>query len=192
MRGTQVRTYHLPRLARPFYQADAYVHWTLTVQNRATGWLSNSFHGIWRELLLHCAAREGLVCPSYCIMPDHIHLLWMGLRPDSDQRNGMAFLRTHVEPRLAPLKFQSQAHDHVLRPIERTLDSLRTTIAYVLLNPVRKGWVRQPQEWPCQGCVVAGYPRLHPLEDRFLEIFWKLYTAQRDPRCDSHCLPPFP
>ena len=114
MRGTQVRTYHLPRLARTFYQADAYVHWTLTVQNRATGWLSNSFHGIWRELLLHCAAREGLVCPSYCIMPDHIHLLWMGLRPDSDQRNGMAFLRTHVEPRLAPLKFQSQAHDHVL------------------------------------------------------------------------------
>jgi hypothetical protein len=28
-------------------------------------------------------------------MADHIHLIWIGLRLDSDQRNGMAFLRTH-------------------------------------------------------------------------------------------------
>src|SRR5213594_103696 len=34
------------------------------------------------------------------IMKRPIHLIWMGLRLDSDQINGMAFLRTHLEPQL--------------------------------------------------------------------------------------------
>ena len=42
--------------------------------------------------MLHAAAREGLFCPVYCLMPDHLHLVWMGLRLDTDQLNGMAFL----------------------------------------------------------------------------------------------------
>ena len=100
------RTYFLPRLAREFYQGDAVVHWTLTVFNHGTGWLNESFHWQFRELLLHAAAREGLLCPVYCLMPDHLHLVWMGLRADSDQKNGMAFLRTHLEPLLAPHRFQ--------------------------------------------------------------------------------------
>jgi hypothetical protein len=43
-----------------FYRGDAAVHWTLTVFDRATGWLNASFHCGFRELLLHAAAREGL------------------------------------------------------------------------------------------------------------------------------------
>jgi putative transposase len=109
------RTYCLPRLPREYYQGDAVVHWTLTVFDRAKGWLSDAFHGQFRELMLHAAAREGLFCPAYVLMPDHIHLLWMGLRLESDQCNGMAFLRTHLEPALDSAKFQPQAHDRVLR-----------------------------------------------------------------------------
>ena len=33
-------------------------------------------------------------CRLCLLMPDHLHVVWMGLRADSDQRNGMAFLRT--------------------------------------------------------------------------------------------------
>jgi len=54
------RTYALPRLPRAYYQGDAIVHWTLPVFDRATGWLSDSFHALFRELMLHAAAREGL------------------------------------------------------------------------------------------------------------------------------------
>ena len=50
--------------------------------------------------MLHAAAREGLFCPAYCLMPDHIHLVWLGLRLDTDQLNGMSFLRTYLEPAL--------------------------------------------------------------------------------------------
>ena len=69
--------------------------------------------------MLHAAAREGLFCPAYCLMPDHVHLIWLGLKRETDQRKGMAFLRTHLKPFLAPIKFQPQAHDHVLHDEER-------------------------------------------------------------------------
>src|SRR5690349_9865678 len=93
------------RLPREYYQGDAVVHWTLTMFDNARGWLSDLFHFQFRELMLHAATREGLFCPAYCLMPDHIHLLWMGLRLDSDQRNGMTFLRTYLGPLIAPAKF---------------------------------------------------------------------------------------
>jgi len=103
------RAFCLPRLPRKYYQADTVVHWTLTIFDRVQGWLSQRLHGRFRELMFHAAAREGLVCPVYCLMPDHLHLVWMGLRRDADQLNGMAFLRTYLEPALMPGKFQPPA-----------------------------------------------------------------------------------
>ena len=53
-------------------------------------------------------------------MPDHLHLIWMGLRSASDQLNAMKFLRTHLEPALGQgREWQHQPHDHVLREEER-------------------------------------------------------------------------
>jgi putative transposase len=132
---------YLPRLAPEFYQGDAAVHWTLTVFDRGTGWLNTVFHSAFRELMLHVAAREGLFCPAYCLMPDHLHLLWLGLRRDTNQRNGMSFLRTHLEMRLSPHKFQPQAHDHVLRQAERESGAFAKICFYILANPVRAGLV---------------------------------------------------
>jgi putative transposase len=88
----------LPRLPREYYQGDAFVHWSLSVHDRATSWLKDKFHNHFHGLMLHTAAREGLFCPVYCLMPDHLHLIWLGLRLDTDQTNGMAFLRTYLEP----------------------------------------------------------------------------------------------
>src|SRR5258707_15052659 len=87
------RRFYLPRLPPEYYQADAVVHWSLPISLRRRGWLDERFHRQFREILLHAAAREGFLCPTYCLMPDHLHLVWMGLRLDSDQFNGMAFVR---------------------------------------------------------------------------------------------------
>ena len=137
------RTYCLPRLPREYCQGDAVVHWTLTVFDRAQGWLSEAFHGRFRELMLHAAAREGLLCPAYVLMPDHIHLLWMGLRLESDQCNGMAILRTYLEPALDSAKFQPQAHDRVLRSEQREHRSQRE---HQLRQAERELWL-QPASW---------------------------------------------
>ncbi len=173
-----------------FYQGDAVVHWTLSVSDKKTGWLNNSFHQGFRELMLHAAAREGLLCPTYCLMPDHIHLVWMGLRADTDQKNGMAFLRTHLKPLLAPCRFQSQAHDHVLRDEERKRNAFAKICFYILNNPVKAGLLTDPKEWSYLGAIVPGYPKLNPLDDDFWPLFWKLYSGTRQANAGNRILPP--
>ena len=167
------------------------VHWTFATFDRARGWLNDTFHGRFRELMLHAAAREGLFCPAYCLMPDHLHLVWMGLRPDSDQRNGVAFLRTHLEPALAPAKFQPQAHDSVLREHERQHDAFARVCFYVLANPVRAGLVTQTGDWRFSGAVIPGYPKVHPGEPGFWEMFWPLYERVLRPEAGRIKRPPF-
>ena len=184
------RAYYLPRLGHEFYQGDAAVHWTLTVFDHGTGWLNDPFHYKFRELLLHVAAREGLVCPAYCLMPDHIHLIWLGLRRDTNQRNGMSFLRTHLKPLLSPHKFQPQAHDHVLREAERKRDAFARVCFYILANPVRAGLIKESETWPFCGAVVPGYPRLDPLAEDFWPLFWRLFGQFRQPDAGERTLPP--
>jgi putative transposase len=173
------RAFALPRLDRAHYQGDAVVHWTLTIYDRATGWLTPEFHFRFRELMFHAAAREGLVCPAYCLMPDHMHLIWMGLRLDTDQLNGMAFLRTHLEPALSRARFQRQAHDHVLREDERKRNAFAKVCFYITANPVRAGLVKEGQAWPFAGCVVPGYPILDIFGEGHWSKFWKIYGEMR-------------
>jgi len=89
---------NLPRLERHHHQSHAVIFWTLTLEERARGWLKPGFHHAFRELMLHAAVRYDVGCPTYCLMPDHLHLLWMGMRRASDQLNAMKFLRTNWNP----------------------------------------------------------------------------------------------
>lgn len=160
------------------------------MHDRATGWLTEKNHARFLELMLHAAAREGLICPAYCLMSDHLHLVWMGLRLDSDQLNAMAFLRTYLEPALAPAKFQPQAHDNVLREKDREHGAFAKVCFYILNNPVAADVVSKPGEWKFSGAIVPGYPTLHPLKDDYWEKFWKLYQRMRQPDAGNIKRPP--
>jgi len=184
------RAFYLPRLAREYYQGDAVVHWTLTLFDRAQGWLTPALHAVFRELMLHASARESLVCPIYCLMPDHIHLIWMGLRRDTDQFNGMAFLRTYLELVLHPVKFQPQAQDNVLRASERTRNAFAKVCFYIAENPARANLLKAGEIWPFTGCLVPGYPKLNPLEKDFWPKFWKIYTNLLQPDAGNINRPP--
>jgi REP element-mobilizing transposase RayT len=173
------RRFYLPRLPRSLYQSHAVVHWTLTMHDQSKGWLTETLHQVFRELMLHTAAREGLLCPVYCLMPDHMHLIWMGLKPTTDQRRAMAFLRTHLKRALAPARMQHQAHDHVLREDERKQTAFANGCSYILNNPVEAGLVKEAADWEFSGCVVPGYPTLRPLEVSFWEVFWGVYWKLR-------------
>jgi len=169
---------HLPRLDSENYRGFASVHWTLAVDDRATGWLDERFHFCWREVLLHALARYALFCPAYCLMPDHAHLVWIGVAETSDQRNAMKFFRTNMAPLLAPRSWQRQAHDHVLRDQEKGTDAFGTICNYVFENPVRKGLNAKWQEYPFLGAMVPGHPGLDPRRDEFWEKFWRIYNAK--------------
>jgi putative transposase len=184
----QPESHHLSRLAPEFYRGSAVVLWTITIERRTTGWLDDVFHCRFRELLLHGAAREGLFCPAYALMSDHIHLIWMGLRATSDQRNAMKFLRKHLAVELkrrstagVEFEMQKQSHDSVLTEKDRMRGAFTKTCFYVLDNPRRKGLIEHPRAWPHLGAIVPGYPFMHPLDEDFWELFWKLYEQHREP-----------
>ncbi|MEO6001663.1 MAG: hypothetical protein ABIZ04_17050 [Opitutus sp.] len=167
---------YLSRLAPEFYRGRAFVHWTLTVQNRATGWLNPTFSHAWQLTLLHVCSRFALVCPAYVLMPDHLHLLLLGLNETgSDQRTAIEFLRKQLRDVLAPVDWQRQAHDHVLREKEREHDAFRTVAHYIFENPVRAGLIDAWGEYPYTGCCVAGYPALDVRAVGYWELFWRIY-----------------
>src|SRR5438477_11820519 len=171
----------LPRLERHHYQGHAVVFWTNTLEERARGWLTPAFHAMFRELMLHAAAREDLFCPAYCLMPDHLHLIWMGMRRESDQLNAMKFLRTYLEPALGEgREWQHQPHDHVLREKERLRNAFASFCFYTLAIPVRAGYVEKETNWQYSGGIVPGYPDLNPLDEGYWELFWKLYITERE------------
>ncbi len=179
------RKFYLPRLSREYYQGDTVIHWTMPIAQRGTGWLTETFHRRFREIMLHAAAREGLLCPTYCLMPDHIHLLWMGLRLQSNQRNGIKFLREHLAPALHPQRFQHQAHDHVLREEERKRNAFAKICFYIRENPVRAGLITESEKWPFSGAIMPGYPALHPLNEDFWPLFWKLRSGMLAPNAGN-------
>jgi REP element-mobilizing transposase RayT len=171
----QERKSKLPRLSREWYQGRAVVFWTHTIDRRATGWLDDRFHARFREILIHASARYALACPVYVLMPDHWHLVWMGMADVSDQMSATAFLRKHIRTDLAPARLQDRAHDHVLREEERRKNAFMSACRYCLQNPVRAGLVAEPALWPYADAIVSGYPDLNPVCKVFWDDFLKIH-----------------
>ena len=170
---------NLKRLPSEYYTGQAYVHWTLTIQNRKSGWLSPLFYYKFRELMTHTIFRYALCCPVYCCMPDHIHLLWIGLFESSDQRNAMKFFRKQLNIVLEKLnvEMQKQAYDHVLREGERKEEEFIKTVKYIAKNPERAKLVKQNEyvNYQYSDCLVPGYPELRLFSDDFCQRFWRIY-----------------
>ncbi len=107
-------------------------------------------------------------------MPDHLHLLVAGLSDDAalivfakdlKQRTAYHVPREHVTP-----LWQKGYYDRVLRDDEGTL----AVAKYVLANPVRKGLVREPRDYPFSGSAVWTWEQL-------LEL-WQADADGRRPR----------
>ncbi len=166
---------NLPRLERSAYQGFAHVHWILTMKHRRKGWLDEKFDAGFRETLLHTESRYSLVSPTYCLMPDHVHLLWMGITAESDQVVAMEFLRKYLKPVLAPFEFQQPPFDHILRRDERESNAFENAAHYILDNPIRAGLVTSRSDYPYSGALVPGYPDLDPNAEDYWPKFWRIY-----------------
>ena len=134
---------HLHRLESGFYRGDAIVHWSLTMLNRKQGWLNGLFYYRFREILTHTAFRYAIACPIFCLMPDHFHMVWMGLLDESDQLLAMKHFRkaTNETLRRIGYELQDQAYDHVLPIHERQDEAFHDVCEYVARNPERAGLV---------------------------------------------------
>jgi len=167
---------HLPRLDNACYRGQAYVHWR-------TGWLIPAFYYKFRELLTHAAFRYSLICPIYCLMPDHIHLLWIGVDDRTDQLKASKYFRKQVGGPLAVLgfKFQHQPYDRVLREDEKIESAFVDLVEYIARNPERKSLVPIDcyRDYKYTGCLVPGYPELTLWQANFWPRFWRTHSFLR-------------
>ncbi|MCA9060158.1 MAG: hypothetical protein KDA85_16735 [Planctomycetaceae bacterium] len=162
----------------------------MTLRDRARGWLSDACHLRFRELLLHSAARYHAVCPVYCLMPDHFHLLLLGWRDDSDQLKLTRHFRRHLNAALReissssasekskPFQLQKQAYDSVLRDKDRARNAFEKVAFYIAENPVRAKLVSDPSEWTFTGAVIPGYPELEWGRSDYWDRFWRLHYSR--------------
>lgn len=76
------------------------------------------------------------------LMPDHLHALLSFPLPE-DMRKVVAGFKEMVAKRIA-IEWQRDFFDHRLRNDE----SFDEKVHYIRMNPVRKGLVAKPEEWP--------------------------------------------
>ena len=162
---------HLRRLEEADYKGHAVIHWTMTIRDRRTGWLDARIYYRFRELLTHTQFRYAIACPIFCMMPDHVHLMWMGILETSDQRPAIRHLRKRFNDSLSRIGYelQDQPYDHVLSEIERQETAFIATCDYIARNPERAGFVEVDRyaKYPFSGCLIPGYPELEPFQSDF-------------------------
>jgi REP element-mobilizing transposase RayT len=155
----------------------------MTIEDRRTGWLIPAFNYKFRELLTHAAFRFAFTCPIYCLMPDHIHMVWIGIDDRTDQLKASKYFRRQLGDPLTKLGFelQHQPFDHVLRDDEKMETVFGNFVEYIARNPERKGLVPADgfRDYKYTGCLIPGYPELNLWQADFWTRFWRTYSFLR-------------
>jgi REP element-mobilizing transposase RayT len=106
--------------------------------------------------LQHCIHDHGKTIQIHTavVMPDHVHLLFTALRDAEGWTFALPEILRAIKGASARsinkltgrtgVFWQDESFDHVLRGDE----SLRETIEYIRQNPVRKGLVQKPEDYP--------------------------------------------
>ncbi len=121
------------------------------------------------RVLLDLLREQCSICSfdvyAYCFMPDHLHLELVGLSGSSD-----AIMLLHDFKGIATSQaraldvrnlWEKGFHDHILRD-----DDDHNAVAwYIFNNPVRKGLVKDPRDWPYSGSWMFDWKKaLAPIE----------------------------
>ncbi|QDT02909.1 hypothetical protein K227x_12880 [Rubripirellula lacrimiformis] len=181
------RKQRLKRLPAECYLGHAWVHWTFAIQDRKEGWLDARFLYKFRELLTHVAFRDQIACPIFCLMPDHMHLLWCGLAESSDQILAAKHLRSDLNDcfRRIGYQLQTQAYDHVLKDDELELGAIEAVAEYIARNPERKKLVGVDQfaKYPYTNCLLPGYPQLRLFQADSWNRVWRTLSFLKRTNC---------
>jgi REP element-mobilizing transposase RayT len=106
------------------------------------------------EQFLRAAREASFALITYCLMPDHVHLLVAGTSEDADCKEFIARAKQYSGFYYKKLQrrrlWQRYGFERVLRDDEATLVVAR----YILENPVRAGLVTDPRHYPFLGSAV--------------------------------------
>jgi putative transposase len=109
---------------------------------------------------------------AYCIMPDHVHFLVEGATETSDLHALVTRWKQRIGYRLrlasVPELWQERYYDHILRKAEDA-DGVAW---YIWMNPVRKGLVDSPAQYPFSGSFTVEWPK-SPMTGREWRPPWR-------------------
>jgi|SRR5579859_7577280 len=112
--------------------------------------------------LADVAAHRGFSLHAYCCMPDHLHVLALGLHEQSDvvkfvhgfkQRTGYEY-RRREEGQL----WQARFYEHILR----SADAIEEVAGYIWMNPVRKGICAEASLYALSGSQTMAWMNFRP------------------------------
>ncbi|MBI3599544.1 MAG: transposase [Nitrospinae bacterium] len=105
------------------------------------------------QIIIECIRwlheQKKWICKGYTVMPNHIHIVFV-LGDNQSLSGVMASFGKYTARRINELTndkgsvWQHGFYDHCLRNDESYVRHLR----YIYENPVRKGWVQKPEDWP--------------------------------------------
>ncbi len=141
-----------PRLAVVFQNYDPPLYFVTFNTNRRRKLLANK--NVHEQLIQFASAgvERGIAIGRYVIMPDHIHLFARG-SSEYPLTQWMRLLKRRLSKGIAGVAgphWQKGFFDHLLRHRENYAEKWD----YVRQNPVRAGFVANPDEWPWQGEIV--------------------------------------
>jgi REP element-mobilizing transposase RayT len=124
---------------------------TISTSNRIRAFDDVGFARIAAEKLLRTAEKFGFALIAYSLMPDHVHLMPMGERDDSDFEAFIRSWNTQTgyawRQRRGSTLWQGGYYDRVLRS---DVDLYRAA-CYIVMNPVRAGLVSKVTDYEFSG-----------------------------------------
>lgn len=150
------------RLPPERYIGQFATSFTLCVDRKHTVFHQRSDIEIHVELLTEQLRRFECLAPIYCFMPDHLHVVTMGMTDTANSKLAMDAFKLKsgkfLHRTCATYRWQANYHDRIIRvPRE-----WKKKIFYVFKNPVRAGLIEDPYEYPLSGSISY----------RFEEIIW--------------------
>jgi len=134
------------------------------------------------SVLASIVARYHVLCHAFCLMGNHYHLLLetpeANLSRAMRQLNGVysqKFNRRHRRPgHVLEGRFHAQVVDKEAY--------LRAVCRYIVLNPVRAGFVTHPGQWPWSSYAATAGERPVPA---FLRVDWVLALGDTRERAEA-------
>lgn len=115
----------------------------------------------------------------FLVMPDHVHGLIRFHHPSHPMEKAVLDFKRWTA-RLTGFHWKKDFFDHRLRNEE----SAREKADYILMNPVRAGLVRTPEDWPHRWVASEGWGwRDGPVGNRVLPSGFRIRRRRREGVC---------
>lgn len=145
------------RLPKEFYKGEISAAFTLCLdkQSVAAGFSlrDSEIEECLRNLLFTVAGKNECIIPVYCLMPDHQHLIMTGSKPEANLWQAIVQYKQKTGYWMSihrpGMRWQKDFYDHILRKNE----DIAVQVKYILDNPVRKGLVKNWEEYPFKGAI---------------------------------------